>query len=413
MRFASGAFMLRPMRASAHDRITLTTREKTPDGFLRGKATVTKVGVLEYDAAELGVGEPGNIVRVRQTPDSVFHPDTLRSVQNAAVTIGHPEGGVTPESWRAHAVGSVGSPQRMGDAHVGADILFGARQAVDTVEVAGWEELSIGKRFTIEEADGDADADYVTVGPIDVNHVAVVEKGRAGPDVRVLDTAKEEDHMTPEQQAAMQTAITKAVTDALPGNSSQQSVDVGAIARAVSDAVQPALDSVTKVQQDAETARQREAADKAKADLKVAFDKAVEDARKEGYAAGQADGQMRTDALACITDATVAAQMATEADVHKILIAAAADVAPNAAALPKDALHGIVMAKKAMIANSTPPQGGGHTPFGTQPWNGGAGAHVGMDQARTQRRKEYHDAVDHAFRTGNVVQPGALTQAVQ
>ena len=164
---------------AVRDKANVTTRERTPEGFLRGSAVVTRTGILEYEASELGLTPPGRI-RIRQTPDSVFHPETLRSAQNAPVTIDHPNGGVTPGSYRELSVGSVGTPRPIGEDKLGADIFFGDGVAIDMVDRGGVDQLSIGKSFGLRKT-ADGTSDYETVGPIHINHIAVVSRGTGWP----------------------------------------------------------------------------------------------------------------------------------------------------------------------------------------------------------------------------------------
>lgn len=405
--------------ASVRDTIALSTRERTPEGFLRGKATVTKVGVLSYDASELGVGPLGQTVRVKQTPDSVFHPDTLRSVQNAVVTVGHPTDGVTPDNWRALAAGTVGSPEKVADSHVGADILFGDRGAIQSVDSGRMEELSIGKRFQLVSS-SDADCDYMTVGPISINHVALVERGRAGPDVRVMDTEPGDTPMTPEQMTQLSSTIATAVASGLP-TTGAQAVDSAPIVASVTDAIKPLLDSIAATQRQAEEARLKAASDEARTSLTSAFTKGVEDAYKDGYDKGIAEATIRADALSVISDPQVAQAMAAEKDMHKLLVAACGDMAPNAAMLPVETLHGMVMAKRQILAGGGAPgyygmdaggYGGGHAPFG----NGQTMANQAQPRrvnARDENRRAFEAAIDQTLKTGVVVQPSDVLAARQ
>ena len=398
---------------TVHDAVTLSTRERTADGFLRGKAIITKAGILEYDASMVG-GESGNTVRIRQTPDSVFHPDTLRSVQNAAVTIGHPIDFVNPKTWGTLAVGSVSNPHKVGTDHLGVDILFGDEDVIAMVEGGGWEELSIGKRFSVVPAEDDPDADFQTTGPIDVNHVAVVERGRAGPDVRVLDS-KSEDAMTPEQMTQLSQAVATAVQGAMPQKASD--VDTGALTSAVTDSLSPLLQAIQKQAKDADEERKRADAVKTAEELKKVHDEAVKAADEAGYKRGISEGQMRADALSLVADPAMRTQLA-QAKTKDLLIAATQDVAPGAAAMDETMLHGILIAKKAMVDASgvnpnvmaqafqgqnpmQPNPANGYVPFGAQ-----AFANTPQQDAQSPAQKNmnaYHDAVDQAFKTGNIV----------
>ena len=74
---------------STVDRIPIT-RRRTDEGFVRGRAGLTRTGVFLYTDEELGVGDAGSIVRVMRTPETVFHPDTVASLAGAPITLNHP-----------------------------------------------------------------------------------------------------------------------------------------------------------------------------------------------------------------------------------------------------------------------------------------------------------------------------------
>ena len=396
-----------------YDSVKLSTRERTSDGFLRGKAVATKVGILNYDASELGLGSRGQLVRVKQTPDSVFHPETMRSVQNATVTVGHPEGGVTPDNWRDVSVGSVGSPEKFGEEHVGVDILLGDQTAIATVE-GGWDELSIGKRFNLAPSPNDPACDYQTVGPIDVNHVAVVQRGRAGPDVRVLDS---EANRSEEDEFMNDTQFTQFLT-AIQGQIPASVGDSAAVAKSVADAIAPLLkqveDQSNRIDQDAAKAQ----AAKTRDDLKKLHTEAVDAADKAGYERGMVEGQMRADALSLIQDPNMRAQFA-KTPLKQLLIAATQDWIPGAEAVDEHVLHGVVIAKKTAMdsgmghlaaafgtgGSGTMPisgyQPGGATPFGQSPFAPNAMATVA--DRRQANKDAYVEAVDAAYATGNIV----------
>ena len=50
-----------------------TTRVRTPEGMLRADAVLTRAGLFEYGASELGLGGDG-VVTVRRTMDTLRHP---------------------------------------------------------------------------------------------------------------------------------------------------------------------------------------------------------------------------------------------------------------------------------------------------------------------------------------------------
>jgi len=103
------------------------------------------------------------------------------------VTLGHPkEGNVLPSNFSSTVVGSVvGEPHRTASDHLAADVLLADERAL-AAEKEGLEQLSIRYSFDLED-DESGEADFRTEGPLRINHVALVESGRAGPTVSLQD----------------------------------------------------------------------------------------------------------------------------------------------------------------------------------------------------------------------------------
>ena len=194
------------------DAVPVSTRSMTREGFLRAGAVFTSPGVLEYDAAEMGVGPSGTRVRLRRTEESVFHPETIDSLRSAPITIGHPQDNVNPSNFQRLSVGSVlGEPQRDNSGKLSGHVVLSDAKAL-AAERSGSRQLSVKYRFGFKPTpDNDTGADFETVGPLEINHVALVQSGRAGPSVQLQDSAQEES-MTNEEIAKMvREGITEAV----------------------------------------------------------------------------------------------------------------------------------------------------------------------------------------------------------
>ena len=344
---------------SLQDAVTFSSRTITPEGFLRGSAAVTRVGVLEYDAAKLGVGDAGHMVRVYQTPESVFHQQTIASVRGAPVTVGHPPMDVTPDSWRTFTVGNiVGEPSRISDGRLGADILIGDGTAIKRLQ-SGEDELSIGKRVRLMRPRAGAKYDWLTDGPILVNHVAVVESGRAGPDVRIFD-ARGDHPLTTDELGQLGTTIKSAITDALKPNGTQapQAVDATAVAGAVTTAITPVLDGMKKMMEE-KAKKDKDADDKKMKDAQeAAANTLIAATQAATLTAERSRVDVLTDCLPLIPEANRAALR--DSAPKDILIAAIGDSLENAKDYSEDFLRGYVkmLADQRGRATHTPPAPG-------------------------------------------------------
>lgn len=177
------------------DRATLGKAIRLDNGFMRVPAKLTRTGVFEYDAPG------GKIVRELRLPEEVFKQVSLDSFYLKPVVDDHPtenNGVVDSTNVRRLSVGTVGTVTRDGK-FVVADLMIVDSRANEKVE-AGKRELSCGYFCDREPAEPGAtwqDPESGESTPYDYiqrnitgNHVAIVARGRAGPEARIsLDAA--------------------------------------------------------------------------------------------------------------------------------------------------------------------------------------------------------------------------------
>ena len=361
----------------------MSTRRKTAEGYLRAGAVTTRAGRIPYLRGELGLdGDPEETIEVDRTVQTLSHPVTLDTLKQAPITIGHPKGGVTPESWKDLAVGHiVGEPQLTGNV-ISADVLIGDIEAQKRLD-EGIAELSIGYDFRLG-------TDGKTVGPLEINHIAIVERGRAGSAVRVLDSAPgtngivqttissdnedtnlanlSEDDMSPKE---MQDAFSAALDGFMAKNKDAAAMDAGewrkAMGDALGDAMKPMMDAFGEMKEKQDAAAEEAAEAKRTQDAEAATLKAKDEAEKL-VAATRAEERERfaivTDAMPLI-DEDKRAGLA-DADPKDILVAAVGDTVPDAGAMSLDYLRGAVqIMKRQMDAQSS-----GDLPPGVVPFKG-------------------------------------------
>ena len=158
----------------------------------RHLSPVTRAGIFVYH------NEDGTMRRELRPPEWVFHPDSLVTLAQVPVTLGHPDDFVTDDNFSELAVGFTGDTVRRDGNFVMTPIKLSRRDAKMAV-AGGIRELSCGYEFdrldmTPGEYEGEQ-YDAVQVGPFKYNHVALVSQGRAGPDVRYLDGVLSSDHL--------------------------------------------------------------------------------------------------------------------------------------------------------------------------------------------------------------------------
>lgn len=163
--------------AFRRDTQALPAPTRTDSGMLISDAHLTRVGVFLYRRAD------GSVQRELRLPEEVFHADSLASFQLVPVTLNHPPQGVTAENVREHSVGSVGDTVRQDGDHVLAKLSVQDAAAVAAVESGSNRELSCGYTCDVEMTSGTwRGQPYDAIQRnIRGNHVALVERGRAGP----------------------------------------------------------------------------------------------------------------------------------------------------------------------------------------------------------------------------------------
>ena len=177
---------------------------ETDEGFYQGRAIVTCVGVFSYRNAD------NSVTRELRLPEEVFSHVSLESMNGKPVTNNHPRKKVTADNAKKYQVGSIGTdPSSYIDSwaarrgyndegergstasdgfHVAVTLTITNADAIADVK-SGKTALSMGYTCDIE----DAPAGSVWCGMayecvqrnIRYNHVAIVDKARAGDAARI------------------------------------------------------------------------------------------------------------------------------------------------------------------------------------------------------------------------------------
>lgn len=165
-----------------YDRGEVRGAKRTPQGYMRADAMLTRVGVFEYRQAD------GSVRRELRLPDEVFHPDSLSSFALAPLTLRHPPEPLTPENTKRFQVGTVGERVDEDEQQfVRSSVVVTDAEAIKSVESGATVELSCGYTADVEDSPGEwRGLRYDGIQRnIRGNHVALVERGRAGPSCRL------------------------------------------------------------------------------------------------------------------------------------------------------------------------------------------------------------------------------------
>jgi hypothetical protein len=164
------------------DKGELTQVEKLDNGYLRCPARITRVGVFDYRLTD------GSIRRELRLPEEVFSNDALSSFEDMALTNNHPPVPLNSKNTAKYHVGHVRDVRQDGETFVGAKVMIMNHDAIEAAS-GGKRELSCGYRCDLEMKSGVTDGipgvddglHYDAIQRnIRGNHLAIVDKGRAG-----------------------------------------------------------------------------------------------------------------------------------------------------------------------------------------------------------------------------------------
>lgn len=175
------------MRCQATDLYPLpSSRQILADGALAAPAKIGRTGIQVYSARELGLDGGSKPIRLMRTAEEVSK--AIASFESRTVTDDHPLRDVDPTTWSLVAKGDVKDVAMSGE-FMASTIIVRDGPTIDKVR-DGKAELSCGYAFDLDMTPG-VDANGVRFDGyqrnISGNHVAIVDAGRAGSQVRITD----------------------------------------------------------------------------------------------------------------------------------------------------------------------------------------------------------------------------------
>lgn len=170
------------------DRVELTSQ-----GFLVADANLTRSGVFDYH------DDKGNPIRELRPAEEVFSKESLDSLKFAPLTKHHPNEMVTADNIKKFQIGMVGENiEKRGDFVHGKIVITDPKEIEDILnkrDKGESIELSMGYDAEVVDVSGDHHKDGKfdkTQRKIRYNHASVVDKGRAGREVKIIMDAERE-----------------------------------------------------------------------------------------------------------------------------------------------------------------------------------------------------------------------------
>ena len=156
--------------------------ELTPEGYLRCWSTIARTGVQMYTDSD------GSIRREYRPETEVASPESLASFAGKAITLEHPPVLLDSANTKDYQIGFSGTEVVYDNGFVRAVITITDQDAIERIMRGDAKEVSAGYRVNYEANAGVTDSGENYDGiqkEISGNHIAVVRRGRAGPQVKL------------------------------------------------------------------------------------------------------------------------------------------------------------------------------------------------------------------------------------
>lgn len=209
------------VRIQVNDSIEVSGFRKTQGGYLVADAKIARTGIYVYHGSDLGRPELGE-VKIYRPPESVFDQESMASFAHKPITNDHPPEDVTASNWKKYAVGYSGDQVVRDGEFVKVPLMVADSASVTDIE-NGKKELSAGYGTEIFFEDGvspEGEAYQARMGKPIGNHIAIVQKGRAGSECRIGDsyhqaypTKKEIEPMADTFRAVIVDSVSYQMTD--------------------------------------------------------------------------------------------------------------------------------------------------------------------------------------------------------
>lgn len=154
--------------------------DETPEGYLTVTVPITRPGVFPYQRSD------GTIQMEAKLPEELFSDATIRSACSKPVTDDHPDELVTLDNFARYAKGLSHTDARVQDFKLYVSMTITDKALIEKIR-NGKREISIGFLSDIVAESGEYAGqryEYVQRN-IEINHIAIVDKGRAGPEVSI------------------------------------------------------------------------------------------------------------------------------------------------------------------------------------------------------------------------------------
>lgn len=165
----------------------------TKSGFLIVSGRIAKVGIQEFTGRQLRAQyadiDINKIYKVEVTEAELTRAETITSYEGMPLTLMHPpDNNISSDNWKRYAIGhvqNVNVERTDSDIYLRATIVINDKLTIERIVRDEITELSCGYECLMERSQKQ-NIDFYKIN-ISGNHVAVVNEGRSGPDVKLGD----------------------------------------------------------------------------------------------------------------------------------------------------------------------------------------------------------------------------------
>jgi hypothetical protein len=184
-------------KEAGEDSDTNSSREYDINDYLEIKENpISRTGVFEYSGAQISPDLPADMIfGVYRSEEELNNQETIDSFKLIPFTdehemLGNASEGLTDASKKG-VHGTTGEMVEFNDPYLTANIKIFSEKLKDLID-SGKKELSIGYRCVYEAQNGEYDGKQYQYLQTNIrgNHLALVQEGRSGHDVSVLDSFK-------------------------------------------------------------------------------------------------------------------------------------------------------------------------------------------------------------------------------
>jgi len=189
-----------PAEVYREDRVTLDAASgfDPKTGFFRGQGTIARVGVFGYRL------DNGSMLYEYVPPETLQDEAWLESCKLAPMTLGHPADMVKKDNAGQVVIGQLGDGVTFAGGKNVAPLSVTRKDGLDRLQ-AGTRELSCGYTCTLVARSGEYQGQHYDAVQTNrrCNHVALVDRGRHGSEVRVrMDGAEQVNETDPKNEPA-------------------------------------------------------------------------------------------------------------------------------------------------------------------------------------------------------------------